>query len=273
MSNGQIVPFAKKVQDFRGALEQLKPQLAMALPTHVKADRILRILMTTVQRTPKLLDCTRETLFGAIMQASQLGLEPDGVLGQAYLVPYNNRKKGTVECQLIPGYKGLIKLAYQSGEVVSIRARVVREKDKFSYAYGLNERLEHEPHRGADAGALVAVYAVAKTKGDSEPQFLVMEKHEVDEVRDRSRASNDGPWVTDYPEMAKKTVLRRLCKLLPASVEKDNLAKALQLAEAEEAGMPQVFSEDVIDVTAEPVEEPKSKLDELAEKNAPKEAS
>lgn len=247
-------------QSFRTTLEKMKPQLMAALPSHIKPERLIRIILTTVNRTPELLECTPETLLGSLMQCAQLGLEPDGVLGQAYLVPFRNWKNNNrKEVQLIPGYKGLIKLAYQSGEVGHITARVVRERDDFRYWYGLDEGIEHKPHRGSDAGLLVAVYAWAKIKGVEGKQFVVLEKWEVDAIRDRAKASKNGPWVTDYEEMAKKSALRRLCKMLPASVEKDNLSRAVALDEHADAGLSQgIDYRDMIDVNVEPVALPEA---------------
>ncbi len=259
--NGAMAPFQQRFNSFRGTLTKMEKQLAMALPKHIKPERLTRIILTEMTKTPKLLDCTDASLFGAILQAAQLGLEPGGVLGQSYLVPYFNNKVRRLECQLIPGYKGLVKLAYQSGEVGAIRARVVREKDEFNYEYGMREVLIHKPHRGSDAGGLVAVYAVAKIKGIDEEQFLVLERWEIDAIRDRSKSSSSGPWVTDFDEMAKKSALRRLCKLLPASVENDALARAVAIDERVEAGLDQEF-ESIIDVTATPVSDEKPEDDQ-----------
>ena len=234
---GKIIPYDERVARVKRVLHELKVPLSQALPSHVKVDRFVRICLSTVQKNPELLDCEPATFIAAVYQCAQLGLETDGVLGQAYLVPFKN--KGVKEVQLIPGYRGLMKLAYQTGEVSSIRARVVRERDKFGYGFGLFERLEHEPHRGQDAGELVAVYAVARIKGVEDPLFIVLERWEIDKIRERSKASQNGPWVTDYDEMAKKSAIRRLCKMLPASVEKDNLGRAVALDERAEAGVPQ----------------------------------
>ena len=234
---GKIIPYDERVARVKRVLHELKVPLSQALPSHVKVDRFVRICLSTVQKNPELLDCEPATFIAAVYQCAQLGLETDGVLGQAYLVPFKN--KGVKEVQLIPGYRGLMKLAYQTGEVSSIRARVVRERDKFGYGFGLFERLEHEPYRGHDAGELVAVYAVARIKGVDDPLFIVLERWEIDKIRERSKASQNGPWVTDYDEMAKKSAIRRLCKMLPASVEKDNLGRAVALDERAEAGVPQ----------------------------------
>lgn len=232
----EIVPVNKKAETIRTLLEKAKPQIALALPRHLNADRMLRIAMTSVRRTPALLHCNPQSLLGAVVQAAQLGLEPDGVLGHAYLIPFKE------EVQLIVGYKGMVDLARRSGQLSTIFARVVYSRDQFEYAYGLTERLEHIPSGEADPGEVVAVYAVARLK-DGGQQFEVMTRREVDEIRQRSRAKDSGPWVTDFAEMAKKTVLRRLCKMLPASVE---LARAVSLDERADLGLPQQL-EDVID--------------------------
>lgn len=253
--NNQIIPFQKKVGNIRALLIKSKDQMAMALPKHISVDRMLRIAMTSIQKTPKLVDCTPNSLLGAIMQASQLGLEPDGLLGQAYLVPFKN----TVT--LIPGYKGLIKLARNSGELATIQAHEVHEKDTFMFCYGLEPRLEHIPTRDEKPGEVIAFYAVARLK-DGSTQFEVMWKREIDSIRKQSKASGDGPWVTHYDEMGKKTVLRRLCKMLPSSIE---LQKAVALDEQAEAGIEQDI-ESIIDI-AEPdiTEAPTTKLDSLVD--------
>lgn len=243
--NTQIVPANKKADAIVALLTKMKPQLSVALPRHLSADRMLRIATTSIRRTPKLLACSQQSLLGAIMQAAQLGLECDGVLGHAYLVPFRD------EVQLIVGYKGLIDLARRSGQLSTIYARVVHAKDQFEFSYGLSESLEHIPARDADPGEIVAVYAVARLK-DGGMQFEVMTAAEVGKIRERSRAKDDGPWVTDPEEMHKKTVLRRLCKMLPASVE---LARAVALDERADIGMSQQL-EDVIDVPPESAGKP-----------------
>jgi recombination protein RecT len=264
-ANTQIMMRDQRVTNIRNLLEKSKPQMEMALPKHVTADRLLRIAMTSIQKTPKLLDCTPQSLIAAVMQSAQLGLEPDGVLGQAYLVPYKTT------CQLIPGYKGLLKLARNSGDLSTIQAHAVHENDHFEFAYGLEPTLKHTPTLD-DPGRVIAFYAVARLK-DGGYQFEVMGKKQVDEIRARSRAANDGPWVTDYEEMGKKTVIRRLAKMLPASVE---LARAVALDERAAAGLPQeidtVFDMDVEaeDVTTGNGNGNKSTLDAIvdeAEKN------
>jgi len=236
-----------KVGEFNGILKQMKPQIQMALPRHLDVDRMLRIVLTTVQRTPKLLDCTRDSLLGCIVSCAQLGLEPDGLLGHAYLLPFFNSRRNITECQLIVGYKGLRKLAMQSGEVSSISARVVHEKDEFEYEYGLGEKLRHIPSDADDPGKLIYAYAIFRMK-DGGHHFDVMTVREINRIRDRSKSyqANKGssPWTTDYDEMAKKTVFRRASKMAPASIE-DKTFRAISLNDAADSGLPQDIGDGV----------------------------
>jgi recombination protein RecT len=223
-----------KVANVRSLIERSKAQIMAALPRHMTAERMVRVCNTAVQKTPQLLDCEPRSLIGAIVQASQLGLEPDGTLGHAYLIPFNNRKTGKVECQFIPGYKGLIELARRSSQISTIYAQAVHANDEWTFAFGLDPKLTHTPTDG-DPGPVIAVYAVARLR-DGGAQFEWLWKREVDAIRASSRAGNTGPWVTHYEEMAKKTALRRLCKLLPTSPE---LSRAVALDEQAEASVPQ----------------------------------
>ncbi len=198
---------------FAQYLAARKKQIASVLPKHLTPERLCRVALTAYNTTPALARCDIGSIFQAVQQAAQLGLEPGGALGQAYLVPY-----GT-QCQFIVGYRGLIELARRSGEIESIEAHVVHENDSFELEYGLETKLRHRPFLDGNAGPMRFVYAVARLKGGA-VQFEAMTKEDIDSVRNRSRASRNGPWVTDYEEMAKKTVIRRLCKYLPISAEK-----------------------------------------------------
>lgn len=201
-------------------INDMKGELARALPKHMDADRIARIATTVIKQTPALGRCTPVSLLGALMTASQLGLEP-GPLGEAYLVPYGN----TVT--FIPGYRGLIKLAWQSGQVKNIAAHVVYEGDTFDYGFGLAPTLEHKPAM-SDRGKPVAVYAVVQFMNGGHA-FDVMSVADVEAIRARSKAGKSGPWVTDWAEMAKKTVIKRVLKMVPLSSELHNLAQAANL--------------------------------------------
>jgi recombination protein RecT len=236
------------MQVFRGLLDKMHGQIEAALPTHVDASRFFRVVITTVQKTPELVtECTRLSLFGCLMQCAQLGLEPDGLLGHAYLVPFNNKGKDGKwhkEVQLIIGYKGLAKLARQSGEVADIVSRVVYEKDYFEYEYGIDERLKHRPYMPQNVddekdngGPAVFVYSIFRLKGGGN-HFEVMSTQQVERIRQKSKSPDSPAWLDNWDEMAKAKVVRRCAKLSPASVE-DKVGRAIALDERADAGLPQ----------------------------------
>jgi recombination protein RecT len=196
---------------------KLKQQLADALPRHMTPDRMVRIALTELRKTPKLQECEPISVIGAIVQCAQLGLEPGNSLGHAWLIPYYNTKAGKYQCQFQIGYRGMIDLARRSGQVISIFASEVCENDLFEFEYGLEQKLRHVPCR-TSRGHVIYYYAVAHLK-DGGHQFVVMSHHEVDTIRKQSKAASSGPWVTHPDEMGKKTVIRRLFKYLPVSIE------------------------------------------------------
>ncbi|MGE3479622.1 MAG: recombinase RecT, partial [Dongiaceae bacterium] len=178
MSENAVVKVDPRIKTVRGLIEQLKPQMANALPAHITADRMARVVMTQIQNNPYLLNCDRGSLLSAVMTGCQLGLEPDGILGHGYLVPFKTK------VQFIPGYKGYIKLARQSGEISDLYAMDVREKDKFKIVDGLNRDLVHERAMG-ERGDIVGFYAVAKfINGGFD--FKYMTVAEVNEIRNKS---------------------------------------------------------------------------------------
>ncbi|MBU9592718.1 recombinase RecT [Burkholderia multivorans] len=229
--------------------ESQKATLAAVLPSHVSPDRMLKIALGALRTTPKLMECTVESLMGAVVQCSQLGLEPNTPLGHAYLIPFEKKKKvggewvtEKVETQIVIGYKGLIDLARRSGQVVSIAAHAVYEHDHFDYAFGLNEKLEHKPAMSA-RGRVIAFYAIAKLVGGGHA-FEVMSAEQVNEIRDASqnykfaRDKEKTVWGQHYEEMGRKTVLRRLFKYLPVSIE---LASAAALDDVGASGRSQAL--------------------------------
>ncbi|WP_044894819.1 recombination protein RecT [Bacillus alveayuensis] len=203
-------------QTIAAYLKKMGPEIEKALPKHMDADRMARIALTTIRTNPKLLECSVPSLLGAVMQAAQLGLEP-GLIGHCYLVPFKNGKTGQSDVQFIIGYKGMIDLARRSGNIESIYAHAVYSNDTFEYEYGLHPKLVHKPAM-TDRGEFIGAYAVAHFK-DGGYQFEFMPKEEIEKRRKRSKAANAGPWVTDYEEMAKKTVIRHMWKYLPISIE------------------------------------------------------
>ncbi|BBY78903.1 recombinase RecT [Mycolicibacterium pulveris] len=211
MTSTDVVRQTPKQKTLAKLIVDMTPELEKALPKHVTPERMARIAVTVVRATPKLAECSPASFLGALLTASQLGLEP-GPTGEAYFVPYGN------VCTFIPGYRGLIKLARQSGQVSDIYAEIVYSNDKYKVTLGLNRDIEHEIVDRNNRGEPTDVYAVAKFK-DGTTTFVTMTKAEVEAIRARSRASKDGPWATDWNAMAKKTAVRQLAKWLPLSPE------------------------------------------------------
>jgi len=210
------VPVQKRQLTIREQLEspKFRDEIAKALPKHLTPDRFIRVAVSALARTPKLKECEPVSLFGAMLTLSQLGIEPDG--RRAHLIPFENRRRGVVECQLIIDYKGLAEMAMRSGVVSYLHADVVCENDQFEENMG--EIIVHKIDRRKDRGEVFAAYAICKFK-DGTAKAEVMGKHEIEAIRKRSKAGNAGPWITDWNEMAKKTVFRRLSKWLPMSPE------------------------------------------------------
>ena len=197
-------------------LNKMKDEFRKVLPETIKPDRLIRIALTEMRMNPRLFDASKESLLGALMVSAQLGLEP-GALGYCYLVPYQNKKTGQLEIQFQLGYKGILELVRRSGQVENIEARVVYEKDKFDFEYGLTPKLVHKPAL-KERGKPVAVYAIARFKSGA-TAFDIMSVDEIETIRKRSKSPDYGPWQTDWEAMAKKVIIKRLCKYLPLSVD------------------------------------------------------
>lgn len=211
MTTTEVVRQTPQQKTLAKLITDMTPELAKALPRHVTPERMARIAVTVVRATPKLAECSPASFLGALLTASQLGLEP-GPTGEAYFVPYKQT------CTFIPGYRGLIKLARQSGQVSDIYAELVYENDFYEVTLGLNRDIKHEVQDRNNRGKPTDVYAVAKFK-DGTNTFVTMTVAEVEAIRKRSMAANNGPWVTDWPAMARKTAVRQLAKWLPLSPE------------------------------------------------------
>lgn len=199
-------------QAMSGLLKRMQPQIEKALPSVITPERFTRIALTAYSRNEKLQECTAESFLGSMMQAAQLGVEPNTPLGQAYLIPYRNR--GVMEVQFQLGYRGMIDLAYRSGEVQNIQAHEVYENDTFEYELGLEPKLRHIPAL-KDRGEVILYYAVFKlTNGGV--GFEVMSKEDVEAfAKKKSKTYGTGPWQSDFDAMAKKTLVKRLLKFAP----------------------------------------------------------
>ncbi len=187
--------------------EYFKKQIAVALPKHMTPDRFARVALTAMLKTPKLLECTKESVIECLLNCSALGIEPDG--RRAHLIPYGNK------CTLIVDFKGIVELAKRSGDVSGVFAQIVCDKDDFVWENGeVTHRIDWRHPRGE----MYAVYSTVTFK-DGSKQTDVMTKDEVEAIRKRSKAGQSGPWVTDFNEMAKKTVFRRVSKWITLSPE------------------------------------------------------
>ena len=181
-------------------------------------DKLIKLTILAANKTPGLHACTMESVFQCLLTCAELGLDPSGVTGQAYLIPYKDKKRNVTICTLILGYKGLIDLARRGGTLKQIETHIVHERDVFRLRFGLDPLLEHEPCLDGDPGKPRLVYCVAQLD-DGAKHVEVMTVSEIDRIKTRKHNWADGPWATDWGEMARKTVARRACKWLPMSTE------------------------------------------------------
>ena len=241
MSN-EITPIVA----FRGTLEKMNKDLHDALPPQIPVEKFIRTTLTAVQMQPDLLGADRKSLLGSTMRAAQDGLLCDG--REAALVIFNSKEGKKV--QYMPMVGGILKKIRNSGELASISAQVVYDKDHFEYTLGDDEHISHKPFLGTERGAQIAVYAIAKTK-DGAIYREVMSVADVEKVRAASRAGKFGPWVEWWDEMAKKTVIRRLAKRLPSSADLDSVLQA----DNEASGFNQIERKEPINITPVPEEQ------------------
>jgi recombination protein RecT len=241
IADDEVQRFARQPKTLKEIVngEEFKKALAAVLSPKAMR-RFLRQLLTAMLRNPELGDCTKESYFRCAFDLALLGLEPDG--RRAHLIPFRNNKvcqcghdmdahrgqdctkcgcrqrRSATECTLIVDYKGYVELVRRSGDVSYIHADVVYDRDEWSYAFGTEAHLKHKPSLENRGTRRIAFYSYARLKDGTE-DFVVLSPEEVEKVRKRSKAANNGPWVTDYDEMGKKTAFRRHSKWLPLSVE------------------------------------------------------
>ena len=217
----------KKSMSIAELIKVMEPEIKRALPEVITPERFTRMALSALNTTPKLRECTQMSFLAALMNAAQLGLEPNTPLGQAYLIPYNN--KGILECQFQVGYKGLIDLSYRNPQMQVIQAQAVYENDEFIYELGLNSKLIHRPALG-NRGEVKGFYGLYKlTNGGF--GFEVMSKADMDEyAKEYSKTfdSSFSPWKNNYVGMAKKTVIKQALKYAPL---KSDFRKALSTDE------------------------------------------
>lgn len=248
---------ATHTKTLQALIQAMKPQIVKALPKVITPERFTRMVLTAISKNPRLAECTPQSFLGAMMQAAQLGLEPNTPLGQAYLIPYKNHDR--LECQFQIGYTGLINLAYRSGEVLDIQAHAVHEHDVFEYELGLETHLKHVPAMH-DRGPVVAYYAVYHTRGGG----YGVEVMSVDDIRQhamkysKSAKKDNSPWATSFDAMAKKTVVKQALKYAPIATELMRATAADETIKSNLEGgdMLDEPDETVIDVAPVAVDEP-----------------
>lgn len=200
-------------QTMEHMLTLMADEIKKALPENVKSERFRRIALTAFNGNAKLQQCDPTSFLAAMMQSAQLGLEPNTPLGQAYLIPYGRN----VQFQV--GYKGMLDLAHRTNQYKNIQANIVYEKDEFDIEYGLNPKLKHIPNMKEDRGQAVGYYAVYNLINGGQG-FEYMTRAEVERHAQKfSKTYKNGPWQTDFDEMAKKTVLKKVLKYAPMSTE------------------------------------------------------
>ena len=226
-------------------IKAMEPEIRKALPEVITPERFTRMALSALNTTPKLRECTPMSFLAALMNAAQLGLEPNTPLGQAYLIPYNN--KGVMECQFQIGYKGLIDLSYRNPQMQIISAQAVYENDVFEYELGLNPKLEHRPAL-EDRGEVRLFYGMFKLVNGGYG-FEVMSKAAMDAyAREYSKAfdTSFSPWKNNYIGMAKKTVIKQALKYAPL---KTDFRKALSNDET----IKKELSEDMSEIHGEEI--------------------
>ena len=227
-------------QIVRGKLEENRSAIMASLPRGFNFDRMCRTAINAISTTPAIAQCTPASVFLSCIRAFSVGLEPNSALAHGYLIPFKN--KDVAEAQFMPSYRGMIELARRSGQVGAIYARDVREHDAFTIHLGTANSIEHTPKMDGDRGAAIGFYAVFHLLSGG-VDFEYMTVAEIDKVRATSKAGASGPWAEWPTEMAKKTVIKRLLKRAPMSIE---LAGAIQMENEAATGDEQTT---IIDVT------------------------
>lgn len=227
------------------AIQAYIPQIQAALPRHLSAERMGRILMTEVRKNPLLAQCDKASFFGAILQCAQLGLEPGSALGHAYMIP-RKRKDGSYEVTLQIGYQGMLDLVERDGRL-TIEANLVFSNELFDIDLGTDAKIVHKPCLTGDRGSLLGAYAIARYK-DGGKKFRFISIDEIEEAKKAAKIKDFSPWNTHYNEMARKTAVRRLYKMLPKSTE---IARVLELEDKIDIDEPQNLQRLVVEAADE----------------------
>ena len=263
----QALTLVEKVGTIEQYLDNNKAKIRKALGKWMTMDKMLMLVVNSIRRNPTLAQCSPISIYSCIMQSAQLRLPPDDMRGLAYLVPYWNSKKNCYEAQFMPGYKGLVSLAKDSGEVKNVYSRVVYDKEQFEIEEGLNPILRHVPLPPTERGGNRGTYTVVEFK-DGSKEFTFMWEDDIQKIRKRSKASDNGPWVSDPDEMRKKTTIRRAMKTRDLSPAMNKAVALDELIDTEVSSREEFEDDDFMTeglAGKPPVAEPQEKKAEPAE--------
>lgn len=256
--------------DCRNLFELFEREISQVLPTHIKIEALAAAVVNSARKNPKLLRCTKGSVLSGLMQCGATGLLPDTPAQECHLVPFENKKKGIVECVWMAGYRGLLKLTRQSGIVGNAGMEVVYEGDEFDYEKGATPVLVHKPKLVVEARKDADIrffYAIAWwLNPDIRPgfEFEVMSLAQVEAIKNASRGKDQDPWRIHFAEQGRKTVFRRLAKKLPLSPE---LMMAVHLDNMAAVGETQPIHDTVAEIVEPPEKPPTKKLaDDLKKK-------
>lgn len=229
---GTALAKSKEPMTFPQWLQSYKSELQLALPKHLNVDRMARIALTCFRQNPDLEKCDPRSVFAAVMMGAQLGLEP-GIMGQAYLVPYKDRRRNTMTCQFIPGWQGLVDLVSRAGRA-SVWTGAVFHGDNFDFELGDRPFIRHRPEGEDDVNKLIYLYAVGRVNGSEWPVIEVWKPEKVARHRNRFNKVGDGHYSYNNFEMyGRKIPLLQVLKYMPKSVE---LHTSAQLSHAADRG-------------------------------------
>lgn len=218
-------------------VNQLLPRIKEIGVDEMQFKKEVSYALQHVSKNNMLTKADGQSVMQSILNTVQVGLSLNPVLKLGYLVPRYDRQSRKSICAFEPSYQGLVKLATDSGSVVSVASHLVYENDHFEVSYGTNESVEHKP-TFKNKGEIIAVYAVATLPNGSK-MVDVMDLDEVHDIRERSDSYTaykankikSCVWVSDFGEMARKTIIRRLFKYIPKTEKFERVAEAISYDE------------------------------------------
>lgn len=236
--NDSRTPAQRKQDTVRGLLKSMEGEIKNALPSYLPVEKFIRTALTAINSNPKLAECTQDSLLAAIMNSAQLGLEFNTPLGEAYLIPYEDKKNGITTVNFQLGYQGLLKLAYNTGQFKRITAREVRANEDFNFDYGTGE-ISHKPCLTGDSGDVIGYYAIYQTKDGGQDVFYMSKEDARAYGLKYSvpfKKYNKGPWIDNFDAMAKKSALIQVLKYAPKAIESQALVQATNFDNANFSG-------------------------------------